>query len=122
MQNMNNFELMVAFCIFQNLIPNFSFIWNFYTRFVSKYCVIKMHFIFLMPSSGMHCSSIKKKTQHHQTKIIDVLIFSELVANKGYFWSETTVIFFKKTAKMCILAMLKSNRKMNQICEKLYIK
>ena len=51
-----------------------------------------------MPSSGMHCSSIKKN-QHHQTKILDVLIFSELVANKGYFWSETTVIFIKKTAK-----------------------
>ena len=51
-----------------------------------------------MPSSGMHCSSIKK-TQHHQTKILDVLIFSELVANKGYLWSEITVIFFQKTAK-----------------------
>ena len=51
-----------------------------------------------MPSSGMHCSSIKRN-QYHQTKILDVLIFSELVANKGYFWSETTVMFFKKTAK-----------------------
>ena len=69
----------------------------------------------------MHCSSIKKN-QHHQTKILDVLIFSELVANDGYFWSEITVIFFKKLQKMYILAMLKSNRKMNQICEKLYIK
>ena len=86
---------MVAFCIFQNLIPDFSFIWNFYTLFISKYCVIKMHFLNHLsdPSSGMHCSSIKKK-QHHQTKILDVLIFSELVANKGYFWSEITVIFF----------------------------
>ena len=75
-----------------------------------------------MPSSGMHCSNIKKN-QHHQTKILDVLIFSELVANKGYFWSEITVIFFlKKLQKMCILAMLKLNRKMNQICGKLYIK
>ena len=63
-----------------------------------------------MPSIGMHCSSIEEN-QHHQTKILDVLIFSELVANKGYFWSETTVIFFKKLQKMCILAMLKSNRK-----------
>ena len=76
-----------------------------------------------MPSSGIHCSSIKKN-QHHQTKILDVLIFSEMVANKGYFWSEITVIFFekKKLQKMCILAMLNSNRKMNQICEELYIK
>ena len=69
----------------------------------------------------MHCSSIKKN-QHHQTKILDVLIFSELVASNGYFWSEITVIFFKILQKMYILAMLKSNRKMNQICEKLYIK
>ena len=54
-----------------------------------------------MPSSGMHCSSCSsiKKKQHHQTKILDVLMFSELVANKGYFWSEITVIFFRKTAK-----------------------
>ena len=52
-----------------------------------------------MPSSGMHCSSIKKKNQHHQTKILDVLIFSELVASNGYFWSEITVIFSQKTAK-----------------------
>ena len=51
-----------------------------------------------MPSSGMHCSSINKN-QHRQTKLLDVLIFSELVANKGYFWSEITVIFFQKTAK-----------------------
>ena len=50
-----------------------------------------------MPSCGMHCSSTKK--EHHQTKILDVLIFSELVANKGHFWSETTVTFFKKTTK-----------------------
>ena len=41
MQNMNNF----AFFIFRNLIPNFSSIWNFYIPFVSKYCVIKMHFL-----------------------------------------------------------------------------
>ena len=40
----------------------------------------------------MHCSSINKN-QQHQIKILDVLIFSELVANKGYIWSETTVIF-----------------------------
>ena len=117
---MNNFALMVAFCIFQNLIPNFSFIWNFYTLFVSKYCVIKMHFLDHL-SDAFKWYALKKK-QHHQTKILDVLIFSELVANNGYFWSEITVIFFKKLQKMCILAMLKSNRKMNQTCEKLYIK
>ena len=58
-------------------------------------------------SSGMHCSSIKNN-QHHQTKILDVLIFSELVANNGYFWSEITVIFFKNLQKMYILVMLKS--------------
>ena len=55
----------------------------------------------------MHCSSIKNN-QHHQTKVLDVLIFSELVANNGYFWSEITVIFFKNLQKMYILAMLKS--------------
>ena len=41
MQNMNNF----AFLHFSNLILNFSSIWNFYIPFVSKYCVIKMHFL-----------------------------------------------------------------------------
>ena len=55
----------------------------------------------------MHCSSIKNN-QHHQTKVLDVLIFSELVANNGYFWSEITVIFIKNLQKMYILAMLKS--------------
>ena len=48
---MNNFALMVAFCIFRNLIPNFSSIWNFYILFVSKYCVIKMHFLDHLPDA-----------------------------------------------------------------------
>ena len=51
-----------------------------------------------MTSSGMHCSKIKKN-QHHQTKILNVSFFSQLVANKGYFWSETTAIFINKTDK-----------------------
>ena len=46
--NMNNFALMVAFCIFRNLILkwNMEFLYTFFIYFfVSKYCVIKMHFL-----------------------------------------------------------------------------
>ena len=59
---------------------------EFYILFVSKYCAIKMHFPdnLLMTSSGMHCSNIKKN-QYHQTKILDVLIFSQLVPIKVIF-------------------------------------
>ena len=77
-----------------------------------------------MPSSGMYCSSIKNfwasvLNQHHQTKILDVLIFLELVANKGHFWSETTVTFFKKkTAKDVHSGNVKIKWEKNQICEK----
>ena len=49
MQNMHNFALVVAFCTFSNLIPNFSSIWNFYILFVSKYCVIKVYFLDHLP-------------------------------------------------------------------------
>ena len=80
-----------------------------------------------MPSNGMHCSSIKKFVSVLKPAPSDqnlrCINFLELFANKSYFLSETTVIFFlKKLQKMCILALLKSNRKMNQVCEKLYIK
>ena len=51
LQNMNNFALIVVFCIFQNQIPNFSSIWYFYILFVSKYCVIKMHFLDHLPDT-----------------------------------------------------------------------
>ena len=64
---------------------------EFYILFVYKYCVIKMHFLDHLP--GMHCYNIKKN------KILNVSIFSQLVANRGYFWSETTVIFINKTDK-----------------------
>ena len=53
---------------------------------------------FLDHLPGMHCSNIKKN-QHHQAKILNVSIFSQLVANRTYFWSETTVIFINKTDK-----------------------
>ena len=74
---------------------------EFYIIFVSKYCVIKMHFLDHLPDDFKWYALFykHKKNQHHQTKILDVSIFSQLVAKKGYFWSETTVIFFKKTAK-----------------------
>ena len=70
---------------------------EFFILFVSKYCVIKMS-DFLDHLPGMHCSNIKTN-QHHQTKILNVSIFSQLVANRSYFWSETTVIFINKTDK-----------------------
>ena len=70
---------------------------EFFILFVSKYCVIKMS-DFLDHLPGMHCSNIKTN-QHHQTKILNVSIFSQLVANRSYFWSETTVIFMNKTDK-----------------------
>ena len=40
-----NFALMVTFCIFQKSSSQLFIHMEFYILFVSKYCVIKMHFL-----------------------------------------------------------------------------